>query len=174
MRKITNQELDRLSQNEFIQAPKREIILVLDNVRSMQNVGSIFRTADAFLIKQIILCGITATPPHRDILKTALGATETVDWKYVESTQDAIQDLLQQQYRVAVVEQVEQATSLQHFIWDSKPIALVFGHEVNGVSQEVVDQSQLAIEIPQWGSKHSFNVAVSAGIVLWQLVGVHT
>lgn len=171
-RKIPNAELNRLSEVEFKQSKKHSIIIILDNVRSMQNVGSIFRTADAFLIQHIYLCGITATPPHRDILKTALGATETVSWTYCEKTEEAVQQATENGYKIFAVEQVENSFSLQNVKWQQgKKVALVFGHEIKGVSQEIVNVCDACIEIPQWGSKHSFNISVSAGIVLWQLVG---
>lgn len=170
-RKIKNEELGRLSVQEFKEADKLPITLVLDNVRSMQNVGAMFRTADAFRLQKIILCGITATPPHRDILKTALGATETVDWQYCESTELAVQQLKEEQVKVYAVEQVEDSISLEKFEWKrNQPIALIFGHEVKGVQQSVVNECDGTVEIPQFGTKHSFNISVSAGITLWQCV----
>lgn len=173
-RKIPNAELSRLSKQEFQQAKKHPIVLVLDNVRSMQNVGAMFRTADAFLIQQIHLCGITATPPHRDILKTALGATETVDWAYFDTTAESIKQLKESDFQIVSVEQVEGSISLETVQWENKqPVALVFGHEINGVSQDIVNQSDACIEIPQLGTKHSFNISVSAGIVLWQYLSKH-
>lgn len=171
-RKIPNAELDRLTQQQYLESEKHSIIIILDNVRSMQNVGAIFRTADAFLIEHIFLCGITATPPHRDILKTALGSTETVAWTYSKTTEEAVNKVREQGYDIAAIEQVENSVSLENVQWNQgEKIAIVFGHEVNGVSQKIVDLADKCIEIPQWGTKHSFNISVSAGIVLWQLVG---
>ncbi|HOF81216.1 MAG: RNA methyltransferase [Bacteroidales bacterium] len=170
-RKISNSELNRLTPEEFRKANKNPIIIVLDNMRSHNNIGSIFRTADAFLIEAIYLCGITACPPHRDIHKTALGATETVEWKYFEKTETAIEELKSAGYIIYAVEQVENATNLDKLnINKETKIALVVGHEINGVSQQIVNQSDLCIEIPQLGTKHSLNVAVSVGIVVWHLL----
>ena len=170
-RKISNSELNRLTPEEFRKANKNPIIIVLDNMRSHNNIGSIFRTADAFLIEAIYLCGITACPPHRDIHKTALGATETVEWKYFEKTETAIEELKSAGYIIYAVEQVENATNLDNLnINKETKIALVVGHEINGVSQQIVNQSDLCIEIPQLGTKHSLNVAVSVGIVVWHLL----
>ena len=148
--------------------------MVLDNVRSLNNIGSIFRTSDALLIESIYLCGFTATPPHKDIHKTALGATESVDWKYFETTAMAVEELQQKGYLVASIEQAESATSLVDFdIESNKKYAFVFGHEVKGVAQDIVDQSDCCIEIPQFGTKHSFNISISTGIVLWDLFRKH-
>ncbi len=172
MRKLTNEELNRKSVNEFRASEKSPFIIVLDNVRSLNNVGSIFRTADAFIVEAVYLCGITATPPHRDIHKTALGATESVKWKYFDSAADAVRELKSEGYIIISVEQAEEAVTLDRFNPEpGKRYALVFGHEINGVSSEVVDLSDACIEIPQYGTKHSFNIAVSAGIVLWELAG---
>ena len=169
MRKLLNEELDRLTVEGFKTARKIPVVVVLDNVRSLNNIGSFFRTGDAFRITSIYLCGITATPPHRDIHKTALGATETVDWKYFESTADAIEALRKNGYMVCSLEQAEGSIMLQDYEVDSAcKYALVFGHEMRGVSQEVVNLSDRVIEIPQYGTKHSLNIAVSAGIVLWE------
>lgn len=171
MRKLQNSELDRLSPEQFRANEKTPVIVVLDNVRSHLNVGSVFRTADAFLIEAIYLCGITGTPPHRDIQKTALGATETVAWKHFESTADAIADLKNNGYKIASVEQAENATMLNELNYDAKEkLAVVFGNEVEGVDQAIVSASDMVIEIPQWGTKHSLNISVSAGIVIWELV----
>lgn len=168
MRKITNEELGRLSVDEFKQMEKIPIVVVLDNVRSLNNIGSVFRTGDGFGITAVYLCGITATPPNKDIHKTALGATESVDWKYFEETTDAVNELKQQGYTLISVEQVEGSLSLQNFVPEQNAsYALIFGHEVKGVSQKIVNQSDLCIEIPQVGTKHSFNISVSAGMVLW-------
>jgi len=170
MRKLKNEELGRLEVDAFKTAEKLPCVIVLDNVRSLNNIGSVFRTSDAFRISAIYLCGITATPPHREIHKTALGATESVDWKYFDETTDAIQQLRQKGYRILSVEQAEQSIAPGELeIRPGEHIALVFGHEVKGVSQEVVDMSEACIEIPQYGTKHSLNVSVSAGIVAWEI-----
>jgi 23S rRNA (guanosine2251-2'-O)-methyltransferase len=168
-RKLRNEELERLSTEQFKEAEKIEVVVVLDNVRSLLNVGSIFRTCDAFLVKSLYLCGLTGTPPHKEIEKTALGATETVAWKHFESTQMALTQLKEQGYKVFAVEQAEQSISLENFSDQSPKIAVVFGNEVYGVEQEAIDNCNGVLEIPQLGSKHSLNVAVSAGIVLWQI-----
>ncbi|MFO7622489.1 MAG: RNA methyltransferase [Bacteroidales bacterium] len=170
MRKILNRELGRKSPEQYRNSLKSPFVVVLDNVRSQSNVGSVFRTADAFLTERIYLCGITSTPPHRDIQKTALGATESVEWKYYPDTLEAISGLKANGYRIAGIEQTEGSVFLQDFrIRPGEKYALVFGHEVNGVGQKVIDQCDFCIEIPQFGTKHSFNIAVSAGIVLWEL-----
>ena len=170
MRKLKNEELGRKTVEEYKESHKTPIIVVLDNVRSMSNVGSIFRTADCFLVESLYLCGITATPPHREIYKTALGATESVLWKYFNHTIDAISDLKSNGYQVIGIEQTVGAVPLQDFKTVSgTKYALVFGHEVNGVDQEIINLCDTCIEIPQIGTKHSFNIAVSAGIVLWEL-----
>ncbi|WP_297703144.1 RNA methyltransferase [uncultured Eudoraea sp.] len=169
MRKLKNSELDRLDIDEFKSASKTPLVLVLDNIRSLNNIGSVFRTADSFLIEKIYLCGITATPPHKDIHKTALGATESVAWEYKKSTVDLIAEL-QKDHLCLAVEQTENATPLNYFIPEtSTKYVLVFGNEVKGVSQEVVDSCQGVLEIPQYGTKHSLNISVSAGIVIWDL-----
>ncbi len=170
MRKIPNDELGRPSAEAFETMKKRPIVVVLDNVRSMHNVGSAFRTADAFAIESLCLCGITAQPPHRDINKAALGATETVHWKYFAQTIDAIAALKAEGFKIYSVEQVEGSTSLNTVQQSDEKIALVFGHEMRGVSQQVIDRSDGFLEIPQYGTKHSLNVSVSIGIVLWELV----
>jgi len=170
MRKLLNEELPRLSPEEFSQASKIPVVIVLDNVRSHLNVGAVFRTADAFLIEAIHLCGITGTPPHRDIHKTALGATETVQWQYWENTSDCIAHLKQTGYKVAAIEQAEEAVMLHQFHPEKgEGYALVFGNEVDGVQQEVVNISDMVIEIPQYGTKHSLNISVSAGVVIWDV-----
>ena len=172
MRKLTNDELNRKSVAEFRASEKSPFLIVLDNVRSLNNVGSVFRTADAFLVEAVWLCGITATPPHREIQKTALGATESVDWKYFESSAEAVRLLKKSGYTIVSVEQAEGSVSLDRFATESgRKYALIFGHEIRGVTEEVVNLSDACIEIPQYGTKHSFNVAVSAGIVLWELAG---
>jgi 23S rRNA (guanosine2251-2'-O)-methyltransferase len=169
MRKLLNRELGRKTIDQFRNAKKSPFTIVLDNVRSHSNVGSVFRTADAFLTTKICLCGITAKPPHRDIQKTALGATESVAWSYYPKTMDAITDLKNEGYRIVGIEQVVGSVELQNFnIEKGVKYAFVFGHEVNGVDQEVLDQCDFCIELPQFGTKHSFNIAVSAGIILWE------
>lgn len=170
MRKLLNKELGRKTIDQFITSEKSPFVIVLDNVRSQSNVGSIFRTADAFLTEKIFLCGITAIPPHREIQKTALGATESVSWKYYPTTLEAIMELRMNGYQIVGIEQVEGSQKLQAFTPDRKKrYALVFGHEINGVDQEIINLCDSCIEIPQFGTKHSFNIAVSAGIVLWEL-----
>jgi len=170
MRKLLNKELGRKNIDQYRDALKSPFFVVLDNIRSHNNVGSVFRTADAFLTPKIFLCGITARPPHRDIQKTALGATESVEWVYYGSTADAIAELKSMGVRILAVEQAEGAVALQDVkIEKGQQYALVFGHEVNGVDQKIVDMCDMCIEIPQFGTKHSFNIAVSAGIVLWEL-----
>ena len=171
MRKLKNEELDRLSAAEFKEADKNPIVIVLDNIRSMNNVGAAFRTSDAFLVEKIILCGITAKPPHKDINKTALGATDTVTWEYYQDTTDAIEVLRAEGFRIYSVEQAENSIMLNDFKVDKdQKYALVFGNEVFGVDQKVVDVSDGVLEIPQYGSKHSLNISVSIGIVLWEAV----
>jgi len=161
-------ELNRLSVEEFQQADKTPIVIVLDNVRSMNNVGSVFRTADGFLLQAVYLCGFTPQPPHRDIQKTALGATETVAWKHIENTLDAVKELQQNGYEVIAIEQVHHSISLEKFAIDkNQKYALVLGNEVEGVATDVIAQCNAVIEIPQAGSKHSFNISVSMGIVSW-------
>ncbi|MDC8005756.1 RNA methyltransferase [Aureisphaera galaxeae] len=169
-RKIKNSELGRISVEEFQQQQKTPLILVLDNIRSLNNIGSVFRTADAFLIQKIYLCGITAQPPHKDIQKTALGATDSVVWEYRKSTLELIEELQREGVFVASIEQAEEAVSLAHFkAKKNTPYAVVFGNEVKGVQQEVVSQSDAVIEIPQYGTKHSLNISVSCGVVVWDL-----
>jgi tRNA G18 (ribose-2'-O)-methylase SpoU len=170
MRKLKNSELDRLSIDDFKQVKKTPIIVVLDNIRSLNNIGSVFRTCDAFLIEKIYLCGITATPPHKDIHKTALGSTETVDWEYVENIMDLVQRLKSENIKVLSIEQAEHATMLNGFQpEDNTSYALVFGNEVKGVKQEVVSASDMVLEIPQFGTKHSLNISVSVGVVIWDV-----
>ncbi len=169
-RKLKNSELDRKTVAEFKEATKTPIIVILDNIRSLNNIGSVFRTADAFLIEKIYLCGITATPPHKDIQKTALGATETVNWEYVEDTISLIKKLQEDKVEVLAIEQAEGAIMLNMFSPENgKTYAVVFGNEVKGVQQSVVTASNGIIEIPQLGSKHSLNISVSTGVVLWDL-----
>lgn len=169
-RKLRNSELERKTLSEFKEAEKTPVIVILDNVRSLNNIGSIFRTADAFLIEKIYLCGITATPPHKDIQKTALGATDTVDWEYSENVLEVVEDLQKQGVLVYSVEQAENATMLNDFHPEKgRKYALVFGNEVKGVQQKVVSAGDGVLEIPQLGSKHSLNISVSAGVVLWDV-----
>ncbi|MGF1555475.1 RNA methyltransferase [Paucihalobacter sp.] len=170
MRKLENSELERLEVEDFKQATKTPIIIVLDNIRSLNNIGSVFRTADAFLVEKIYLCGITAKPPHKDIHKTALGSTETVDWEYYENTIQLIDQLKVKGIKIISIEQAEDALMLNDF----KPqpgstYALVFGNEVKGVAQHVVSASDLVVEIPQFGTKHSLNISVSCGVVVWDV-----
>ena len=170
-RKLLNEELNRLTTEEYKGAEKLPIVVVLDNVRSLNNIGSVFRTSDAFRLSKIYLCGITATPPHREIHKTALGAEESVDWAYFEETTDAVKELKNEGYTILSVEQAENSISLETFtITPGQKYAFVFGNEVKGVQQEVIDLSDNCIEIPQFGTKHSFNISVTAGIVLWQVI----
>jgi tRNA G18 (ribose-2'-O)-methylase SpoU len=171
MRKLKNSELDRLSVSEYQEIEKSPITVVLDNIRSCNNIGSVFRTSDALLIEKVILCGITATPPNKDIHKTALDAEKSVPWEYAEKTEHAVLELQKKGYKVYAVEQVENSIMLPDFNPEKNmKLALVFGNEVKGVQQSVVNQCDGAIEIPQYGTKHSFNISVSAGIVLWDLV----
>jgi 23S rRNA (guanosine2251-2'-O)-methyltransferase len=165
-------ELNRKTVDEFRESEKYPLAVVLDNVRSMHNVGSVFRTADAFLISGIWLCGYTPRPPHRDIHKTALGATETVSWKYAEKTTDAIRQLKVEGYKIFAVEQVEKSIPLQEFSYvKAGKTAVIFGNEVTGIDPEVLKLCDGSIEIPQFGMKHSLNISVAAGIVLWELAG---
>jgi tRNA G18 (ribose-2'-O)-methylase SpoU len=162
-------ELERLNSEAFKQIKKTPLVLLLDNVRSALNVGSAFRTADAFALHSIALCGISAQPPHREILKTALGADQTVDWIYFANTIAAVQYYREHGYQICAVEQAEGSILLQNFVWSEKPICIIFGNEVDGVSDEVMNISDACIEIPQFGTKHSLNISVSMGIVIWEL-----
>jgi 23S rRNA (guanosine2251-2'-O)-methyltransferase len=167
-----NSDLNRKSVDEFRRSEKFPVVVVLDNVRSMHNVGSVFRTADAFLIGGIWLCGYTPRPPHRDINKTALGATETVEWHYAEKTVEALKQLRSEGYRIFAIEQVEKSIPLHEFSFEeSEKLALIFGNEVTGVDIEVLALCDGSIEIPQYGMKHSLNISVAAGIVLWEAAG---
>lgn len=170
MRKLKNSELNRLSVDEFKQVEKLPIIVVLDNIRSLNNIGSVFRTSDAFLLEKIYLCGITAQPPHRDIHKTALGATESVCWEYMEDTLECVTKLQAEGYHCLAIEQAKNSVMLNKFDHSKhRKIAVFFGNEVKGVQQEVIDKCDNCIEIPQLGTKHSLNISVSAGVVLWEL-----
>jgi tRNA G18 (ribose-2'-O)-methylase SpoU len=170
MRKLENSELDRKSISDFKDAKKTPVIIVLDDIRSLHNIGSVFRTADAFLIEKIYLCGITATPPNKEIHKTALGATDTVAWEYNENVLEVIENLKKDKVSVFAIEQVESAIFLQDFkVEENKKYALVFGNEVFGVNQKAIEICNGTIEIPQLGTKHSLNISVSAGIVVWDL-----
>ena len=170
MRKLKNNELNRLSIEEFKSSQKTPIIVILDNIRSLNNIGSVFRTSDAFLIEKIYLCGITATPPNKDIHKTALGATDSIEWEYIKNTIDVVNELKNSNYKILSIEQAENAIMLQDFsIAKDEKYAIIFGNEVKGVQQEIVDLSDACIEIPQYGTKHSLNISVSAGVVLWEL-----
>ena len=169
MRKLKITELNRLTVDEFKQANKLPLAVILDEVRSLHNIGSVFRTSDAFLVERIYLCGITATPPHPEMHKTALGAEDTVDWKYVKHTLEAVEELHNEGYTVLAIEQVEGSTMLDELeLEPDKKYAIVMGNEVKGVQQEVIDACDGCIEIPQYGTKHSLNVSVTAGIVLWE------
>lgn len=170
MKKLTNPELGRKSAEEFRRSAKMPLVIVLDNVRSAYNVGSVFRTCDAFPVTAMHLCGITCYPPHKEITKTALGAQDTVEWKRFETTLQSLQELKQQGYMVFAVEQAVGSTSLKEAgkMLQNKPAALIFGHEVNGVNPAIMELCDGCIEIPQGGTKHSLNIAVSAGVVLWE------
>lgn len=168
-RKLKITELNRISVEAFKEADKLPLVVVLDNIRSLHNIGSVFRTSDAFRVECICLCGITAVPPHAEIHKTALGAEDTVDWKYYQNTVDAVDELKQNGYTVFSIEQVEGSTMLDKWEMDrNKKYAIVFGNEVKGVEQEVINHSDGCIEIPQYGTKHSLNVSVTAGIVIYE------
>ena len=168
-RKLKLDELNRVDVDAFKSQEKQDIVVILDNIRSLNNVGTFFRTGDAFNIKKIFLCGITGTPPHRDIHKTALGSTESVDWEYYQDVLELVNHLKSNGVKVYAVEQTEQSMMLQHAsAEENKPLALIFGNEVEGVQQALIDVADGVIEIPQFGTKHSLNVAVSMGIVLWE------
>ncbi|MAZ72372.1 MAG: RNA methyltransferase [Flavobacteriaceae bacterium] len=167
-RKLKNSELDRLNPEEFKNSEKTPLIIILDNIRSLNNIGSVFRTADAFLIQKIYLCGITAQPPHKDIQKTALGATDSVQWEYAENTSDVITKLQSEGVFIAAIEQAEASIPLQEFsVQKALTYAVIFGNEVKGVQQKVVSASDAVLEIPQYGTKHSLNISVSCGVVVW-------
>ena len=170
MRKLKNNELGRITVDEFKATAKTPLIVVLDNVRSLNNIGSVFRTSDAFLIEKIYLCGISATPPNKEIHKTALGATESVDWEYAEDTLDLVEKLKAEGVKVLAIEQAENSTKLNTFFPEkNQQYAIVMGNEVKGVQQSVVNACDLCVEIPQLGTKHSLNISVTTGVVLWDL-----
>ena len=170
MEKTKNEELGRISVEDFLKTEKIPVVIVLDNVRSALNVGSVFRTADAFRVSKIYLCGITPVPPNRDILKSALGATETIQWEYAATTLEVINLLKGENYYLAAIEQTKTSIQLQNFsLTIEKKLALIFGHEVEGVNQQVINECDASIEIPQQGTKHSLNIAVCAGIVVWEV-----
>ena len=169
MKKLKNKDLQRINIEEFKSANKTPITIVLDNVRSALNVGSVFRTSDAFLIENIILCGITATPPNKEIRKAALGASDSVNWEFEKNTVDAVTNLKNNGYHIMGIEQADKSSKLNDFTLPNKPIAIIMGNEVKGVSQEVLDICDDVMEIPQFGTKHSLNIAVTTGIVIWEL-----
>lgn len=170
MRKLTTSELERKNIEEFKEAAKTPLIIILDDIRSLHNIGSVFRTADAFLVEKIYLCGITATPPNKEIHKTALGATDTVAWEYEKDVLTVVENLKKEKVKVFAIEQVENSKMLNDFeIHENEKYALIFGNEVKGVAQEAIVMADGVIEIPQLGTKHSLNVSVSAGIVVWDL-----
>ncbi len=170
MKKLKNIELNRKDIESFKKSKKTPLIVILDNIRSLNNIGSVFRTSDAFLIEKIYLCGITATPPHKDIHKTALGATESVAWEYVEDTIELIVKLKKDNVKIIAIEQADKSIMLQDFkLSQSNTYAIVMGNEVKGVQQEVVSQADYVVEIPQFGTKHSLNIAVTTGLVIWDL-----
>lgn len=173
-KKLKLWELDRVSEEEFRKQEKFPLVVVLDNIRSLSNIGSVFRTSDAFNVEKIYLCGITATPPHREIQKTAIGATNVVQWEHVEHTMDAIRKLKEAGYKICTIEQTEETVFLQN-VSDLKGdrFAIVMGNEVDGVDQDVIDHSDYVIEVPQFGTKHSLNVSVCAGVVLWEFAKIH-
>ena len=164
------EQLERLNSEDTKLAKKHPIIVILDDVRSMHNVGSIFRTCDAFAVQALYLCGYTPAPPHRDIHKTALGATETVLWQQFKTALDAANTARKEGYKIYAIEQVHNSIPLNAFTWHGEPIALIFGNEVSGVNDELLQMADGAIEIPQWGAKHSLNISVSAGVALWEMV----
>ena len=168
-RKLKLEELNRVSIADFKQQKKDPVIVLLDNVRSLHNVGSVFRTCDAMAVEKLYLCGITAKPPHREIQKTAIGATESVNWEYTEDAITIINSYKRQGYTIISVEQTSNSKALGNYNWKNEKVLLVFGNEVDGVNQKIIDLSDFSLEIPQWGTKHSFNITVSAGIILWDL-----
>ncbi len=170
MRKLLNSELNRIKPEEFKQVKKIPVVIILDNIRSQHNVGAVFRTSDAFLIESIFICGITAAPPNAEIHKSALGSENIVDWKYYRNASEAVKHLKKDGYRIISIEQVEGATELSEFrIEKDRKYAVIFGNEIRGVEQELVDMSDYCIELSQFGTKHSLNISVTAGIVIWEL-----
>lgn len=170
VKKLSMEELGRLDAETYKSSPKIPLVVVLDNIRSQQNTGSVFRTGDAYRIEALYLCGITATPPHREIHRSALGATETVDWRYFHTTREAIADLRSKGYTIAGIEQMAGSVSLNDFkVPGNQPLAVIFGNEVEGLSEDILQELDLAIELPQYGTKHSLNISVCAGIVIWNI-----
>lgn len=170
MKKLKNSELDRISVEEFKKSKKIPITILLENIRSAHNIGSVFRTADSFLINEIILCGISAQPPNKDIRKTALGSSESVEWKYERNIEVAIQKLKDEGNKIISIEQTTNSISLENFKpSNNSKYAIIFGNEVNGIEQRTIDLSDMAIEIPQYGTKHSLNISVAAGIIIWNI-----
>ncbi len=170
MRKLLNSELDRLSIDDFKKTTKIPLVVVLDDIRSLNNIGSVFRTSDAFLVQKIHLCGISAVPPHREIQKTALGATESVDWEYYQTIQDSIADLKDQNFKIFAIEQADESISLEDLkIAKNDKIAIILGNEIKGVNESIINNINGCIELPQFGTKHSLNISVCAGIVIYQL-----
>ena len=170
-RKLRIEELGRKSVEEYKRTDKIPVIVVLENIRSLNNIGSVFRTADAFGISSIYLVGYTAQPPHRDMNKTAIGATESVDWKYFNDSRSALDSLKKEDYKIVAVEQAEESIPLQKMEWsENEKLALIFGNELTGIEQETIDQSDMSLEIPQFGTKHSLNISVSVGVVLWGIL----
>ena len=168
-KKLKLTELNRLDLEEFKKLEKDPIVVLLNDIRSLHNIGSIFRTCDAMAVEKLYLCGITATPPHREIRKTAIGASESVNWEYQKNAIEVIKRYQKLGYQIIAIEQTDKAISLENFDWNNEKILLIFGNEVNGVEQNLINESDISIEIPQWGTKHSFNISVSAGIVLWSI-----
>tara|TARA_B100000900_G_C20313118_1_gene607005 strand:+ start:61 stop:588 length:528 start_codon:yes stop_codon:yes gene_type:complete len=168
-KKLKLTELNRLDLEEFKKLEKDPIVVLLNDIRSLHNIGSVFRTCDAMAVEKLYLCGITATPPHREIRKTAIGASESVNWEYQKNAIEVIKRYQKLGYQIIAIEQTDKAISLENFDWNNEKILLIFGNEVNGVEQNLINESDISIEIPQWGTKHSFNISVSAGIVLWSI-----
>lgn len=174
MKKLILDDLNRLSVEEFKKAGKFPLVVILDNIRSMNNVGSFFRTCDAFRVDKLYLCGYTPCPPHREITRSALGAEQSVEWDHAENTSQLAARLKQEGYKILAIEQADQSTALETFTWDVQaPLAIIFGNEINGVDEEVMKVADGCIEITQYGTKHSLNVAVSGGIVIWQLTNAY-
>ena len=168
-KKLKLEELNRMSIEDFKKSTKDSIIVLLDNVRSLNNVGSVFRTCDAMRVKKVYLCGITATPPHREIRKTAIGASESIDWEYAENALEIIKKYKKLKYSLIAVEQTSKSISLENYSHNMEETLLIFGNEIDGVSQNLIDQCDISLEIPQYGTKHSMNISVTTGIVLWTL-----